>query len=467
MSVKNLLLIPAVLLYINTDAQWTGATIDSLTHNSDRDEVHHQCMDIDQSNMIHLIYSRDVVGQGNQILYRRRDVNSNWLPEVPITGINAFDPVIVSSITPGEAWVAYDAIDTADKEINYCSNAGGNWNCTQLTNNAIDDFTPTIDVDSSGHLHIAWVSEVTSGNFKINYATDINGTMVSQTIALSQLGQFGSGAYPEIAVEKNGIAHIIYRGNNGNGYRIHHVFNDVPGGSNWTLDYITTPNDEDLSCSIQVDDNGTTHVLVSGDDCFGCPTRTYYQKKLITDTAFQGAIDVAPGFGVSVGDLYVDYAGIVHAVMNEISGNIYTGNVIYANSDDWNGYMLLNTADTYEANLVVDNEGHAMLVAYRGNTFLEEEIIVFGTPNTVGIHNINNNNTLCKLLRDNNQLKIYFSENFSGRITISSVDGKIIYDQSGNFQKDDAIHLKDFSSGMYVMALENSKYSFRNKFVVE
>ncbi len=460
---KRLFLLPVLLFAINASAQWTGATLDSLTHNTSRDEVGHQCVAIDKSNELHVVYSRENPGMGNNIFYRHRDLLSNWSAEDSVTGQLANNPVVAASNVSGEAYVAYDAVDTLDREIYACSNAGGTWNCTRVTSDNIDDFSPSIAVDSSGFIHLAWVSEVSAGNFKIKYATNLSGTMTIQTISISLLGQFGSGASPMIGVENDGLAHIVFRGDNGNGYHIHHVFNDAPGDSLWSLDYINTPNDEDLSSSIEVDDDGVVHVLVSGDDCFGCPVRCYYQKKQPNDTAFSGALDVAPGFVVSAGDLFVDDNKVPHVVLNEISGNIYTGNVIYADSLDWNGYVLLNTMDIYEANMVMDEEGHATLVAYRGNTLQDEEVIFFGIPNTVGINTVHKKDSPFKIFSEAGNLKISFSENFSGRLMVSTIDGKVVYDKTGSFQKNQTSDLKNLSKGIYIIGINNSNVAFNAK----
>ena len=333
---KTLLFLSTFIIYFQANGQWAGAMIDPLTQNNLSDRVNQQCIDIDLTNKLHVVYSREVPGSGQNIFYTKRDLNSVWTVEENITSQIAGNPVVVASDLTDDAYVAYDAIDSIDKEIYICLNAGGIWNCTQITRNLLDDITPSVAIDSSGNLHLTWVTKISNSNYKISYATNLSGSIQIQNINISLPGQFGSGASPKIDVEKNGIAHIVYRGNNGNGYRIHHLYNSSPGGTTWKLEYITTPNDEDLTSAIEVDKNSVVHILVTGDDCFGCTSRAFYQNKNLTDSMFSGAADVAPSFVVSSGDLFVDKNNIPNFVLNEVSGNIFTGNIIYAASTNWN-----------------------------------------------------------------------------------------------------------------------------------
>ena len=451
------------LFSFQINAQWSGAILDSLTHNNVRDVVNHQCIDIDRSDILHVVYSKENSVSGWNIFYKKRDVNAMWSSEESVTSQTGFNPVISASNIPGEAYVAYEAYDTLDEEIYVCSNAGGIWNCFQLTSDTVNDTYPSIAVDSSGFIHLTWISEKSNGNFRIKYASNISGSWVIQELTGGQLGQFGSGASPEIAVDKSGLAHIAYRGNNGNGYRIQHAYNQSPGGTTWNYDFITTPNDEDLSLAIQVDRDTVVHLLVSGDDGFGLPQRAYYQKKTFSATTFSPSVEVAPSYRGQVGDLFVDNNKIPHFVLNEVSGNMYTGNIIYADSNDWNGILLLNSGDIYNANLVMDEEDHAYLLAYRGNSFPDEEVVFYGSSSPVDIAAVEDKETPYKIISTENNLKIYFKENYSGRLSCTTIDGRIVFDNRHNYQKGETISIGYLTVGVYILFAENQEGKFVQK----
>ncbi len=447
----------AFLFSVQLNAQWSGAIMDTLTFNSERDEVNHQSFSIDRSEMLHLVYSRENQLSGWNIFYKKRGVNAVWSSEEIVTSQIGNNPVITASNIPGEAFIAFEFSDTLSKEIYICSNTGGTWNCSQLTSDSLNDTWPSIAVDSAGFLHVAWIVENNDGKYKIKYATNLSGSWIAQELTGSQLGQYGSGASPEMVVDKRGYANIAYRGDNSNGFRIHYARNQFPGDTIWTYEIISTPNDQDLSFAILVDVDTVAHLLICGNDAFSLPLRAYYHYKTFSAISFSPSMEVAPAFHGQAGDLFVDKNNNPHIVLNEVNGNIYTGNIIYANSDDWNGIVLLNSGDIYNANLVIDSEYRAYLAAYRGNIFSEEEVIIYGSDRPVIIGEIKNNELPFKIISTENNLIIHFLENYSGRFSCTSVDGKTIFDSKKNYFKGEAVSIVSQALGFYIIYLENEK----------
>ncbi len=461
---KIFLLTFAFLISTQLNAQWSGAILDTLTNNNVKDEVNRQSIAIDSADNLHIVYSREISPSGWNIFYKKRNANATWTNEEIVSPQTGYNPVIAASNINGEAYVAFEAIDTSDKEIYICSNAGGTWNCFQLTSDNLDDTSPSIAVDSSGFLHLTWIKEKSNGSYKIMYATNLSGNWALQELIASQLGQFGSGASPEIAVDKSGFANIAYRGNNGNGYRIHYAHNQIPGGSTWNYEIISTPNDQDLAFAILVDGDTVSHLLITGNDGFGLPLRAYYHTKKFSDPSFSPSVEVAPTFRGQAGDLFVDRNKIPHFVLNEVNGNIFTGNVIYADSTDWNGRMLLNSGDIYNANLVMDSEDRAFLLAYQGNTSNEEEVVVFGSSNPVIIPTLENKESPYTIISSDNLLKIHFRENYFGRLLCTSIDGKIVFDNRGNFYIGEIFSINIPAKGVYLLISENAFGRFVKKF---
>ena len=464
---KNLLLIILFIISIQVNAQWIGATFDTLTHNSVRDEVNQQSMDIDQSGIIHVVYTREIPGSGWNIYHKKRYVNSTWSQEEQVTTQTGYGPVIVASNVAGHAYVAYEGTYNSFEEIFVCSDSLGFWNCQQLTFDSTNNTSPSIDIDGSGYIHLAWIGIDNVGDYKIMYANNIGGFWNRQILTTSQLGMFGSGAAPQIAVDKNGNAHISFRGDMGQGYKIQHAYNDSPNSSNWNYELIITPNDEDLSSSIEVDKDTIVHLLVSGDDGFGTDAEAFYQTRTFSDLSFNQPITVASSFRGTVGDLFIDHDGQPHVVLNEISGNIYTGNIIYANPNSWNGITLLNSGDLYGANLVLDEHDNAYLLAYQGNTFPTEEVVFYGADTSVNTINVVERSSPFKIISSENSLRISFNENYSGRLSCSSVDGKIVFNEERNFLKDESFTIANLASGVYVTSSENKERTFVTKVFIK
>ena len=179
----------------------------------------------------------------------------------------------------------------------------------------------------------------------------------------------------------------VYRGGNFGTYRIHHAYNDSIGGAIWNFDFLSTPNAEDLSSSLVVSEDTIVHALVSGNDGFGFPTHAYYLSKSPGAISFSSAADVANGFSAEVGSLSISNNS-ASCVLNEVSGNIFTGNVIYSEANSgWNAITLLNTQEIYNAQMLIDQNGKGYVAAYQGNTFQTEETIVYGPDFSTGIKN--------------------------------------------------------------------------------
>jgi hypothetical protein len=463
---KNLLLIILFSISISVNAQWVGAVFDTLTHNTVRDEVNQGSMDIESSGIIHVVYTRENAGSGWNIFHKKRYTNTSWSQEESVGDTIGFVPVIVASNVSGQAYIAYESPFSGFEQIFVCSDSTGFWNCQQLTFDSTNNTSPSIAIDGSGFIHLAWIGIDAVGDYKIKYANNMNGIWNSQLLTNSELGMFGSGAAPQIGVDQMGNAHICFRGDYGFGYRIHHAYNDSPNSSNWNYEIVITPNDEDMASSIVVDKDTVVHLLVSGDDGFGTDVEAFYQTRPFSDTAFNQPDAAASLYRGGVGDLFIDHDGQAHVVLNEINGNFYTGNIIYANPNTWNGIILHNTGDLYNANLVLDEQDNAYLLAYQGNTFPDEEVVFYGADSINTSINVVEKNNPYRLFTSENSLQISFNENFSGRLSCTSVDGKIIFDEKRNFLRGESFSIGDLATGVYVFSSENMEKKFATKIQV-
>ncbi|MBS4029132.1 MAG: T9SS type A sorting domain-containing protein [Ignavibacteriales bacterium] len=203
-------------------------------------------------------------------------------------------------------------------------------------------------------------------------------------LAESELGPFGSGASPFIAVNLYGVAHIVYRGGDFGTYQIHHAYNLLPGDTAWQHENISTPNGNDFSAQLVVDDFNTLHLLASGNDGFGFPPHAYYFKK--PDAGNWSSPELTTGNGAGWGtSLFIDNHGNAHILWEETSGNIYTGNIFYASNRTgaWVSDSLFCDGKSYGGNLVLDENGFGHALLFNGNTFDTEEILALHSPQPI------------------------------------------------------------------------------------
>lgn len=277
-------LVASLFFVLPSPAQWSGATIDTLTRDTFRDEIDKQSLAVDATNTLHAVWKRERVGGGWRIYYSNKFPFGTWRTpqEVGDSSVASFNPAL--AINPGlvimsSKFVVYRASLPSSEEIIIAYDSAGEWTHDILTSNNTEDLSPTIAVDQSGSIHLAWIGQDSATNWKIMYATNTGGLFQVQLLAGSDLGPFGSGASPFIAVTSSGIAHIFYRGGDFGTYRIHHAWNNSPGGIAWNYEILSTPNGNDFSACAVITQDTTIHLLASGNDGFGFPPRAYFMKK--------------------------------------------------------------------------------------------------------------------------------------------------------------------------------------------
>lgn len=371
-------LVLSCFIWTQVEAQWSGATVDTLTRDSYRDEVGPQSFAIDVTNTLHAVWQRAKTGGGWRVFYSRRTAPSLWTTpsEVGDSTLMAFTPAFAIDKPGSKRYVVYRASYPPSDEIVVAQDSAGTWLRSRITTNGTQDLSPTIAVDANGKVHLAWIGQDTSNAWKIYYATNLSGTWNAHLLMGSDLGPFGSGASPFIAVTSAGVAHIFYRGGDYTLYHIHHAQNSSPGGASWTYEIVTTPNANDFTAQSVVTTDGTLHLLASGNDGFGFPPHAYYLKKPLSGSwsAPELANTTMSGNGFS---LHLDQYGKAHVAVNEVSGNIITGNLYYASNrtGNWTTAPLQTDGKTYNGVLVLDNLGKGHVLTFNGSTFQTQEIL--------------------------------------------------------------------------------------------
>lgn len=366
--------------------QWSGATVDTLTHDSHQDQSGHQSLAIDQSGTLHAAWLTSLSNGQSRVRYAMKHSAVPWSAgqEVSEPGLTVYEPVLAAERGTGKAWIAYVGVFGLSDEIVVSTDSQGTWVHKRITSDGSEDRAPSIAIDGYNNVHLAWIGQDTLGDWKIKYATNTFGTWTTQILHASDLGPFGSGAAPFLAVNVNGVAHIVYRGGDFATYQIHHATNGSPGGTTWTYDFLVTPNANDFIAQLVVDEVNTLHVLASGNEGFGFPPHAYYMKKSEGGNWSAPVLANNSGNGWG-GSLFVDRYGKAHVTWNETSGNFYTGNLFYAsnNSGTWLDQAILSDGRTYNGVLVLDESGRGHALAYNGDTFESQEMVVVNSTGTL------------------------------------------------------------------------------------
>jgi len=364
-------------------SQWSGAAIDTLTRDTFRDDVDKQSIAVDAANTLHAVWKRANTGGGWRLFYASKPQFGTWSSprEIADSTLLIFEYAVAVDRQSGTPYVAYGRESAVQREIFLAEDSAGTWVHTRITENATEDLSPTIALDNNGFVHLAWIGQDSAANWKIMYATNIGGPFQTQLLGGSDLGPFGSGAEPYIAVTPLGLAHIFYRGGDFGTYRIHHAWNNAPGGTTWNYDILATPNGNDFAARAVITQDTTIHLLASGNDGFGFPPRVFYTRKSPggTWTTPERANPSGSGWG---GSLFIDRFGKAHITWDEVSGNIYTGNLFYSSNrtGSWTNAAILADGKTYNGVVILDSAGRGHAIAYNGDTFSAQEIFVIHSP---------------------------------------------------------------------------------------
>ncbi|MGI8893553.1 MAG: T9SS type A sorting domain-containing protein, partial [Bacteroidia bacterium] len=289
----------------------------------------------------------------------------------------------------------------------------------------------------------------------------------------STLGQFGSGAEPYIATTTGGKAHIIYRGGGFSNYNIEHAFNAAPGSNAWIHENIITPNSDDFFGVMTVGPDSIVNVAITGSGGFGFPSDVYYlYKQPGSQWSFPEQIN--SNFNGEAYSIFLDTVGFVHISINELSGNIFTGNVYYASDlqggGGWLVTPLLTTGDTYFASLILDNQNYGWAIAARGSTLESQEIIIFATPDS--LTGINNISVFDGILIYPNPVKdilnIKLKDNIKGlEIKILDLSGKVMKEVNADeIENEISININSLSAGIYFLQLKMKEQVQNYKIIV-
>ncbi len=346
-------------------AQWENPSVDTITNTQIRKETVLQSLDLDSLGMVHLTWKQQST-PGWRIFYSTNSPGGSWTTpeEVGDSAQPSFAPALALRPGTDDPKILLEQ----SEEIIYAYLANSAWQRQPITNNAQLDCDPTIAVDASGTVHAAWITDDPgSGQYKIAYALGDTLGWDIQTLSGSNLGPFGTGASPFIAVSAEGNAHIVYRGGDYGDYHIHHAWNDTPGDTIWNYEMFYSGNVNDFSAMIVIEENGDCHLALSGNDGWGFPGRVFYFHK--PDGQPWQQYELASGSGSAAEpSLSVDESGTPHIVWMETSGNFYTGNIFYSGRDTagiWATSLVIGS-DFFLPSFDIDQQGYGHVACFTG-----------------------------------------------------------------------------------------------------
>jgi FlgD Ig-like domain len=280
------------------------------------------------------VWMQEQTGAGWNLMWAMNE-GLGWTPPLPLEAATHedYEPrVMIPDAFYDEAHAVWQRGSGTGAQIMHGSRFGQLWLVEPVTFNNTEDVSPDIAGNFNGRLHVTWAGlDSKTGEGKIFYARKLVNPPVwgYEVLDQSELGPFWTGAAPKIAVsEFEDIVHIVYRGGDFGNYHAHYARRSPSGV--WSYQVLTSLNAEDLVTDITPGHPfGPDEVVVamSGNDCFGCPSRIYVRRSLDEGLTFSGPELVSGSHSAELGA--IASGSVDNAVVSaELSGNIFTGNIL-------------------------------------------------------------------------------------------------------------------------------------------
>ncbi|MGB2981778.1 MAG: FlgD immunoglobulin-like domain containing protein [Candidatus Zixiibacteriota bacterium] len=347
MRKTTLLLIFSLTLLLlgnaNTHAQWEGAEVQQLTH----DDLPNRIVGlyVDDTDELFLLYAegvRDTLSgfvYDYTLLYTTREKGGNWsepqeiqTPEYIIgqsrKSVVGFDTRTRKTHILYYGRALYDTLYYTNTDI-------PNWEFLKVDSleQGHEYVVPDIAFDSLGNVHVVWYESYWSGGrwAEFWYANNSTGTWAKQPVSPPIYLGWGSTHGAILAVQNNGIAHIVYEGLGVS--ECYYVRNDSLNSDNWVTDTIPRPSIPLCSHRFQellADASDRIHLFTQGYSCTGDTIFQLYFHKQGDDSVWSEAslVQVHPPDSGVIGDYFVDSEYNVHLSLAAFGGFsvFYTNN---------------------------------------------------------------------------------------------------------------------------------------------
>lgn len=348
-----------------SQAQWANAILDTLTRTGTTKYTTLQSPAFDTLGYAHVVWrSASYNPRDFRVWYTRNSPGNTWLTPIVVSDSNANSPALAVSPVSGQPFISFEESEAESSEIYLAYLEGNTWRKERLTENTTFDRFSSIAADRSGHLHIAWITQDSSENFKLAYAFGEVGKWQVQTLAgsLNPLLAF-------VAVRDNGEAHIVYRGGYAPEYHIHHTWNDSAGSHLWNYEVIASGNYADLSSSLVIDNLGVLHLALGGHGPYfdTSPRTVYYLFKPPGGTWQPAEFVAANAYEPSIAFTEDQQPHILWIEMDEYLPVLATGRLFHSHKTNgkWQSVTAIDS-DYFFPSFQIDKQGYGHIAASTG-----------------------------------------------------------------------------------------------------
>jgi hypothetical protein len=364
--------------------QWGSAILEPVSTGPDNDALSRSALALDDFGDLHLLFQRVVGGSDRSFHYTKKPNGGVWSESVGVGDQNKDlrYPYLAVHAPSGNPNLVY--LEDGFLKLAVADHFA--WSYHDLQTPYLNQlFDPALAVDHEGRAHVALIEE-TGGIYKMCYGYWDGCQFHFQILQNSQLGDFGSGAYPALCVRSDGSVAISYRGRTTPRYQIDVAENDALGGTTWSYETILAPGYDCYSSSIKATPDDDLHLALHGNLGFGMPNYVFFTTKPAGAPSWDSVVEAQGSLRGGDVKLVVEDSGAAHIIFQEISGNFYTGNICYTTnqSGTWIAELLLKT-DKSNPSFVMDEAGNGSLAFEEYIAYGNLDIYYFGYVTSMGL----------------------------------------------------------------------------------
>ncbi|MHC4942788.1 MAG: hypothetical protein ACYTG7_07180 [Planctomycetota bacterium] len=379
------LILPCIFLLLlpvhSASAQWEQAVLEPLIEGPENDYLGKHAVEVDYLGNLHLVYSRVLSPIHHAAFYMTKPHGGEWTAPAPIGDPEAdiVSPFMSAHKISGQAYVVF----MEDGLMKLGIAADSTWTYHDLPASEMDQlFLPALAVDDEGRAHVAVIGYA-GGIFKMCYGLWDGSLFSFDVLEDSYLGDYGSGAAPDLCIKSDGSVAISYRGGNYDFYRIDVAENDSLGGSDWEIQSLVMPGYNSYSSSLEVNGDDDLFLAFDGRMTFSGPSSVFFTYKESDEIFWNPAVEVNGDLSGGDVDLAVEADGTAHIVFQETAGNFYTGNICFASNQGgaWHSGWLQEGSKIYPS-FVIDHAGNGNMVFQQYASSQNWDIHYFGYVET-------------------------------------------------------------------------------------
>jgi hypothetical protein len=341
--------------------QWEPAVLESVSVGPENDYLGRHAIEVDYLGNVHLVYSRFLNPNHHAAFYVTKPRGGEWSSPVSIGDPEAdiIDPYLGVHDITGRPYVVF----LEDGLLKLGIAAESAWSWFDLPAPEMNQlFLPALEVDDGGRAHVAVIGYA-ADTFKMCYGFWDGSDYSFQVLGDSYLGDYGSGAAPDLCVRSDGSVAVSYRGGNYEYYRIDVAENDSLGGTAWDIRSLAVPGFNSYTSSLDVNLDDDLFISFDGRMSFSGPGSVFFTYKEADETSWNPAVEINGALSGGDVDLAVDVDGSALIVFQETAGNFYTGNICFASNQGgaWQSGWLQEGSKVYPS-FVIDHAGCGNMV---------------------------------------------------------------------------------------------------------